>query len=503
MMKLKANPRDTSPAKHRAQHYKKNAAHRSVVNNGPLHLHPSTSIDNASVADGIDSTATGLDGSILSGMTETIDSNEEKKIDDNKIFRRKPMDHVYQDDFSQEPEPTVKMTIEGVENYLYNRNYQVKTHIVTPSSRGEIQPNPMLTQPKNDPWSSDPWNDTFCSTSSKDQAVKSSGKTTQNTMADESFDTLQFHPRTHDPFNNHGVFEPFDLGFGVLQDTPLNDTTMTSATTSTEESPVTSSIPRRRPSLVTIRVVVQERLSILFDESAKDPVCRVVGRIFVQPPSTTKRYHIDTFCLTVRDKKSNIEHWDEFNTRCQNITATVPHLALDPGDQVFSVSTTENLQSPVVGYTCIPRLRPMPMLLKTKVNRKDNRCRVGIRIRANPQNVYTLTDVAILMIVPLDMDGSSLTMSRKDGVWDSMKRSLTWTIPKLLPGEIVDIQAQFKAREGVKQLTENSSNFPVLARSNGSTTFSRIDLNSDYTKDGNIPVDIDVQRSCTVLYRKI
>jgi hypothetical protein len=118
-----------------------------------------------------------------------------------------------------------------------------------------------------------------------------------------------------------------------------------------------------------------------------------------------------------------------------------------------------------------------------------------------------LTDIAILMIVPLDMDGSSLTMSRRDGVWDGMKRILTWTVSELPPGEIVDIQAQFKVLKGVALSEEEgaaaASKFPVLARSSGSTTFSRIEMNSDYTQDGSVPVDIDVQRSSTVLYRKI
>jgi hypothetical protein len=127
---------------------------------------------------------------------------------------------------------------------------------------------------------------------------------------------------------------------------------------------------------------------------------------------------------------------------------------------------------------------------------------VGIRIRANPQNGYNLANTAIIMIVPLDMDGSSFTMSRKDGVWDTMKRSLTWIIQELAPGKVVDIQAQFKAVEGVSP-SEASNTFPVLARSTGKNIFSRIDINSDYTADGSIPVDLDVQRSSTVLYRKI
>jgi hypothetical protein len=110
------------------------------------------------------------------------------------------------------------------------------------------------------------------------------------------------------------------------------------------------------------------------------------------------------------------------------------------------------------------------------------------------------------MIVPIDMDGSSLTMSRKDGVWDAMKRSVTWIIRQLPPGDIVDIQAQFKAVEGggmVLPSLDGSSKFPVLARSTGTTTFSRIGVKSDYTEDGDIPVNINVRRLSTVLYRKI
>jgi hypothetical protein len=141
-------------------------------------------------------------------------------------------------------------------------------------------------------------------------------------------------------------------------------------------------------------------------------------------------------------------------------------------------------------------------LLKTKIHKKGDRCRVGIRIRANPQNGYNLSDIAVIIIVPLDMDGSSFTMSRKDGVWDTMKRSLTWIIQELAPGNIIDIQAQFKIIEGVSS-SEASSRFPVLARLKGNTTFSRIDVNSDYTGEGSVPVDIEVQRSSTVLYRKI
>ena len=112
------------------------------------------------------------------------------------------------------------------------------------------------------------------------------------------------------------------------------------------------------------------------------------------------------------------------------------------------------------------------------------------------------------------MDGENVTMSRKGGVWDEMKRTLIWTFQKLDPGEIVDIQAQFKCNTegGLSQSHAHvagggdgfgSFKFPVLARCNGDTNFSKIDMNSDYNDDGSSPVGLELERSATILYRKV
>ena len=152
-------------------------------------------------------------------------------------------------------------------------------------------------------------------------------------------------------------------------------------------------------------------------------------------------------------------------------------------------------------------------MVKTKVHRKDNTCRVGIRIRANPQNASALTDAAVLMVVPFDMDGESVTMSRDGAVWDAMKRTLAWPISQLIPGETLDIQAQFKCLpepiegsylDDLGTNTPSGGSFPVLASCNGNTTFSKIDVNTDYSsEDGSSsPVELEIKRSSTVLYRK-
>lgn len=241
----------------------------------------------------------------------------------------------------------------------------------------------------NDPWSSDTWNDANWNTpsASKPRAPAIA------THVDASFDSLQF-PAT--PKNSvresSDVPDPFDVAFGKSDNhadqqpcstkapahTPLAATVTPTSADRTRPPPLSTeasslglspskSHQRSMSRDAKVKIVLQERLSILFDESTKDPICRVVGRIFVKSPRATRKRKIpiNSFCLTIRDKRAHVEHWDENSSRCQNITAGVPHLALDPGDQVFLVSLKgeeDKLEAPIVGYTCIPRLRPMPMV---------------------------------------------------------------------------------------------------------------------------------------------
>jgi len=391
--------------------------------------------------------------------------------------------------------------------------------------------NELPTQEWNDPWSSDAWNELPWGDGAA--PVASNLPSVQNQKhVDTSFDSLQFRPLLKTTGEENDILDlnivdafgaPFGAAaFPVIAAASNDSSKLTLKGSSQGTNP--QNLVKETKINVNMSVVLKERLSIVFDDITKDPLCRVVGSIYVKP---TKR-KISSFCLTVRDKRALVEHWDEQNSRCRNITAGVPHLALDPGDQVYLISLNREhqqdpgLDAPIVSYTCIPRLRPMPMLLKTKIHQKSDRCRLGTRIRANPQNSYVLKDIVILIIVPVELDGENVTMSRKGGVWDEMKRTLIWNIPKLDPGEIVDIQAQFKNNTewGVsKSKSHDHANsataggggydgseflkFPVLARCNGDTNFSKIDMNTNYNEDGSNPVGLELERLATVLYRKV
>lgn len=59
-----------------------------------------------------------------------------------------------------------------------------------------------------------------------------------------------------------------------------------------------------------------------------------------------------------------MERWEEQEKVCTNITASLPHLPLDQGEQVFRVAlrNKKQLEAPVVAYSCVPRLKPIPIV---------------------------------------------------------------------------------------------------------------------------------------------
>lgn len=112
------------------------------------------------------------------------------------------------------------------------------------------------------------------------------------------------------------------------------------------------------------------------------------------------------------------------------------------------------------------------------------------------------------MVVPPDIDGeNNVSISRKGGIWDVMKRTLSWMIPELAAGEVIDIQAQFQCSTPINQQEASpppsTPKFPVLVQCNGNTNFSKIHLETDYAEEGSDHVDLKVENIATVLYRKV
>jgi hypothetical protein len=144
--------------------------------------------------------------------------------------------------------------------------------------------------------------------------------------------------------------------------------------------------------------------------------------------------------------------------------------------------------------------RPCLQLLKTKITRNGTQCQVAIRIRANPKNQRPLEKMVIIMIVPPDVNGTSASMSRKGGLWDDLKRMLSWTHGKLQAGEVIDFRVQFQCAD---LGNEGTSTFPVLTRCDGRSLFSRVELSTEHTDDSSPPVKLYADQRSRVLYRKV
>lgn len=131
-------------------------------------------------------------------------------------------------------------------------------------------------------------------------------------------------------------------------------------------SPDRSAISSRSPGFLSesytstyVQMIVEERLSILFDGISPDPSCRIVGRVHVVADS--EESPPDRFYLTVNDPKQHIQDWEPQITNCEEVA----NLALADGDteRAFRVDTRLiHQKASVLEYVCSPRLKPIPLV---------------------------------------------------------------------------------------------------------------------------------------------
>lgn len=138
---------------------------------------------------------------------------------------------------------------------------------------------------------------------------------------------------------------------------------------------------------------------------------------------------------------------------------------------------------PVMRYKCSNELRPVPIVsscqfdtilnklyvltfanhtqrVQTRVRLSGGYCRVALQISSNPANEDDLTDLTIIMGVPIEVRGETLTTSPPGGVWNAAKRSVIWCVAELGDGEKFQLQAQFE----MEDVDQEKPKFPVLVR---------------------------------------
>jgi hypothetical protein len=105
--------------------------------------------------------------------------------------------------------------------------------------------------------------------------------------------------------------------------------------------------------------------------------------------------------------------------------------------------------------------------VQTRVRLEGIHWRVALQISSNPHNEDNLTDLTIIMGVPMVVKGESLTTSPPGGVWNASKRSVIWCVSELGGGEKFQLQARFEIDPDVPpddDTEDDKPKFPVLVR---------------------------------------
>ena len=111
----------------------------------------------------------------------------------------------------------------------------------------------------------------------------------------------------------------------------------------------------------------------------------------------------------------------------------------------------------------------------------------------------------IVLAVPPSVDGQSVRMSRPGGMWDEMKRTVTWSVGDLEAGSALEIQTQFTSLEGGGSGTSSRPlpKFPVLVRCDYMKLFSAVEVLGDVDDGFSTPIRVMPSSFSRVLHRKV
>ena len=146
-------------------------------------------------------------------------------------------------------------------------------------------------------------------------------------------------------------------------------------------------------------------------------------------------------------------------------------------------------------------------MVQKNVRIVNNLCRVAVQIRSTPSYENNLTNVSVLMAVPISVNGDTVRMSHGGGVWDSFKRLIVWSLGEVAPGSTIVLQSLFEFNNPKDRTIlegNNSLKFPLVLRFSGKKeqlTNIMVDaVNGDSTSSN---VETTLERSFRVLYRKL
>ena len=179
------------------------------------------------------------------------------------------------------------------------------------------------------------------------------------------------------------------------------------------------------------------------------------------------------------------------NIKCKEHCEFLSHGEQDDDELQYRVDIPKSQKAgyEILNYSMSVQTQNMPILVQAKAAIKENKCRVIVQIRSNLSNVGDLSNFTIIVAIPTTLVAETVKVTKGDnGVWDSLKRIVTWKIGHLPHGEscLVSAEADLRLSPAVANLVhdnpfnnkavESKIHCPVLVR-----CLSEVDQVSDLT----------------------
>jgi hypothetical protein len=158
-----------------------------------------------------------------------------------------------------------------------------------------------------------------------------------------------------------------------------------------------------------------------------------------------------------------VPHVDSLQIRPNHEYSVSRSTAASKAPILVTVPKPEIVAVPIAHYSLQQEIKFMPVLIERKITRNGTRVRIAIQVRSRLDNNGDMKDITILLAVPEKVDGASVTISRGNGVYDALRRTIKWNLPALYKGDsaLVTAEADLWKRPTPG---DDETPFPVLFR---------------------------------------
>jgi len=157
----------------------------------------------------------------------------------------------------------------------------------------------------------------------------------------------------------------------------------------------------------------------------------------------------------------------------------------------------------VASYSSSFNKKAMPLLLQSKIARsvvQPKKCAIAIQIRSNLNNTGSVKDLILVAAIPLTIIAETLIVIDGNGIYDDLRRTITWNVKEITKGGSLMVEAQ---AEVVSSLSfDQLPAIPVLIRCvSTDEQISSVKVNADDFEDYPVTMIVKKYYSFRLLHR--